>query len=189
MVRNRGPYGLSPPSGGHGRQQPDQTLDGVVAASSLKRAKMLNLLLCTLNWETLGQPKAPPSCAQLGAPISKQQHGVIERLEALLTHYLRMPQFDGHELGRAAGKFQGLIDLLQELPDLHSGSEDLFELLTELHKSFDPYKSHFPNPQKPSCPAHKSTVTVSMPSAKPVEAARVNGKIRQALMLQNIWIP
>jgi hypothetical protein len=26
--------------------------------------KMLNLLLCTLNSETLGQPKAPPPCAQ-----------------------------------------------------------------------------------------------------------------------------
>lgn len=74
---------------------------------------------------TLGQPKAPPPCAQLGAPISKQQPGVIERLEALLTHCLRMPQFHGHELGRAAGTFQGFIDSLQQLPDTHSGSGDL----------------------------------------------------------------
>ena len=109
-----------------GWQQPDKTHDRVVAASSLKPGqKMLNLLLCTLNWETLGQPKAPPPCAQLGAPISKQQPGVIERLEALLTHCLRMPQFHGHELGRAAGTFQGFIDSLQQLPDTHSGSGDL----------------------------------------------------------------
>lgn len=120
------------------------------------RAKMLNLLLCTLNWETLGQPKAPPPCAQLGAPISKQQPGVIERLEALLTHCLRMPQFDGHELGWAAGKFQGFIDSLQQLPDTHSGSEDHSNGQLNCKS-----KSHFPKPQKPNCPAQKEASEIS----------------------------
>ena len=115
IVHGPQPRSLWPaPPGGYGWQQPDKIFDSVVAASSLKPGqKMLNLLLCTLNSETLGQPKAPPPCAQWGAPISKQQPGVIERLEALLTHCLRMPQFDGHELGWAAGKFQGFIDSLQ----------------------------------------------------------------------------
>ena len=144
------------------------------------RAKLVNLLLCTLNWETLGCPKLPPSCAQLGAPISTHQHKVIERLEALVTHFLHMPCFEGHELGRATGKFEGLINSLQELPITNVGSEDLYELLSQLHRSFDPYSSHFASSLDLHRPAQSeakvasgSTVTVTMPSAKPVTAARV----------------
>ena len=144
------------------------------------RSRLVNLLLCTLNWEMLGHPKVPPSCAQLGAPISEHQHGIIERFEAMLTHFLSMAPFEGSELGRAAGKFQGLIDSLMELPKANLGYEDLFDVVSELHKSFDPYGSHFASKQKlPNPPCNQEpvtscgTVTVSIPSAKPVESARV----------------
>ena len=154
------------------------------------RAKLVNLLLCTLNWETLGCPKTPPSCARLGAPISDHQHRVIERIEALVTHFLHMPRFEGHELGRATGKFEGLIDSLKELPNTSVGSEDLFDILCHLHSSFDSYSSHFARSsnifsqsqshhdmshpaQKEASVASGGTATVSMPSAKPVTAARV----------------
>ena len=151
------------------------------------RARLVNLLLCTLNWETLGCPKVPPSCARVGAPISDHQHRVIERLEALVTHFLHMPCFEGHELGRAMGKFEGLIDSMKELPKSDLGSEDLYDILCKLHSSFDPYRSHFAtsakthhDPHVEQHPAQSeasvlsgSTVTVTMPSAKPVTAARV----------------
>lgn len=122
----------------------------------------------------------PPPNAQLGAPISEQQHGIIERFEAMLSHFLSVAPFEGSELGRAAGKFQGLIDTLTELPKSNLGFEDLFDVIHEMHKSFDSYGSHFapkpklPNPQLDhELLTSAGTVTVSMPSAKPVESARV----------------
>jgi hypothetical protein len=96
-----------------------------------------------------------------------------------------MAPFEGGELGRAAGKFQGLINSLKELPNTSLESQDLLELLTDMHNSFDPYSSHFANEKtQPSrSPAHpsepdigESTVTVNLPSAKPVIASRVKWK-------------
>ena len=142
------------------------------------RSRLLNCLICTLNWEVLGHPSVPPAHARLGASISPAQHQVIQRFEGLLSHFLRSGPFQGAELGRSAGKFQGLIDSMQELPAQFTGSEDLFELLTELHKSFDPYQSHFSKPESDPTPAEAMStdfgaVTVSMPSSKPVVASRV----------------
>ena len=144
------------------------------------RARLLNVLLCTLNWETLGNVKTPPSCAQPGAPISQHQHSIIERFEGMLSHFLSMAPFEGSELGRAAGKFQGLIDSLTELPKTTLRYEDLFDLFFDSRRSFDPYKSHFAKPVKlPDPPPDhepligRSTVTATLQSAKPVEADRI----------------
>ena len=45
------------------------------------RHELLSLVVCVLNWQLLGFPRAPPSSAVCGAPISVQQHEVLERLE------------------------------------------------------------------------------------------------------------
>ena len=148
------------------------------------RTELLNLLICALNWETLGHPKRPPPAAQLGATISVQQHCIIERLEAMLDHFLHMSPFDGVDLGRASGKFEGLIKSLSSLPICEMNHEDLTDLLSSLHGSFDPYSSHFAShetgkPKEPdpdhSCDfvAGRGTATVTIPGAKPVISSRV----------------
>lgn len=148
------------------------------------RTELLNLLICALNWETLGHPKRPPPSAQLGATISVQQHCIIERLEAMLDHFLHMSPFDGVDLGRASGKFEGLIKSLSSLPICEMNHEDLTDLLSSLHGSFDPYSSHFANHEtgkpKEADPDHscdfvagRGTATVTIPGAKPVISSRV----------------
>ena len=130
----------------------------------------------------LGHPKRPSPSAQLGATISVQQHCIIERLEAMLDHFLHMSPFAGVDLGRASGKFEGLIKSLSSVCKMNH--EDLTDLLSRLHGSFDPYSSHFashearkskePDPDH-SCDfvAGRGTATVTIPGAKPVISSRV----------------
>ena len=102
----------------------------------------------------------------------------------MLDHFLHMSPFDGTDLGRASGKFEGLIKSLSSLPVCKMNHQDLTDLLSSLHGSFDPYASHFANkkagkPQQPD-PDHScefvagcSTATVTIPGAKPVISSRV----------------
>jgi hypothetical protein len=69
------------------------------------RHELLQTVVCCLNWEVLGFPLEPPKHAQLGAPISVQQHEILERIESMLDHFLRMPEFEGDGLGRAQEKY------------------------------------------------------------------------------------
>lgn len=129
------------------------------------------------NWEVLGHAKRPPPSACLGAPITVQQHGIIERFETML-HYLHMAPFGGDDLGPAASKFQGLIDSLQEPPCARLGLEDLYELLMQVQTELNPYEAHFAQSVPERRPNHADgprcgAVTVDMPSAKPVVASRV----------------
>lgn len=105
-----------------------------------------------MNWETLGFPIVPPTIYCVGAHISPQQHGVLEHLESLLMHFLRMEPFDGASLGRGQEKFQLIINALKELPRCHQPPrlEDLTDLCSALHASFDPYSAHFERKPKPS---------------------------------------
>eukprot|EP00438_Fugacium_kawagutii_P027310 Skav202710 [mRNA] locus=scaffold654:644734:649143:+ [translate_table: standard] len=105
--------------------------------------ELLNVVICALNWETLGFPAEAPSHARLGASISMQQHQVIERKEGMLWHYLQVPSFDGDDLGRAYEKFAKVISNVKELPLCKLGFEDLTELASAIHSGFDPYSSHF----------------------------------------------
>ena len=56
------------------------------------KAKVLQVVVCTLNWLSLGYPKSPPPEARLGAPISSQQHDMLERLEELVGYYFLQRQ-------------------------------------------------------------------------------------------------
>ena len=73
--------------------------------------------------------------------MSVQQHEILERIESMLDHFLRMPEFEGDGLGRAQEKFSNIIKHIQELP--FSGFEDLTKLAELVHDKFDPYRGHF----------------------------------------------
>ena len=151
--------------------------------------QLLNVVICSLNWESLGFPASPPGCAQLGAPISAQQHTVIERLESLVAHFMRMPDFVGDDLGRAKEKFVSVIRTIQELPWCKLGFEDLTELALQVEATFDPYRSHFDRGQSTANvaadePGHQcrfdsfpASATLDNPTgAMPVRSDRVKWK-------------
>ena len=97
------------------------------------RARLLQLLVSSLNWETLGHPCRAPARACIGFSIGAQQHLVLERLETKLTHFLRAAQFFPDDLGRANDKFQGVIKRMQELPRCKLGLQDLELMIQRVH--------------------------------------------------------
>lgn len=107
------------------------------------RHRLLQLLVCTLNWEALGCPKHAPAECKLGAPISVQQHLVLERLEIKLNHFLKCPPFAADDLGRAKEKFGVVISLVKELPQCSLGLQDLAVLFQSIHNSMNPYSQQF----------------------------------------------
>ena len=108
------------------------------------RAELLNLVLITLNWETLGFPAVAPPGARVGAFLTVQQHSAIERFEDMLDHFLHMSPFGCDELGRASDKFQSVIKCIEELPRCELELQDLFECLQHVQVGLDPYaKPHF----------------------------------------------
>ena len=149
--------------------------------------ELLTLVISALNFETLGFPIVPPAQACAGYPISVAQHEVHERIEAMIAHFMRMPEFQSDDLGRVTGKFRDVIRVIEELPSNPSSCdavrfEDLTSLISDLHADFDKY--HRSNRNVPSSkffssdtaeePAEFSS-TVQMPSsgALPVVADRV----------------
>ena len=85
------------------------------------RHRLLQLLVCTLNWEALGNPKHAPAECKSGRPISVQQHLGLERLEIKLNHFLKCPPFVADDLGRAKEKFSVVISLVKEFPQCNLG--------------------------------------------------------------------
>ena len=144
-------------------------------------------MICSLNWECLGYPARAPPNACLGAPLTDQQHSVIENLECMIDNFLHMnPSFG--DLGRATEKFSGLINIAKELPRCHR-FEDLDNLLTILHGEFDHYSNKFV-PSKSDLPSKSQdnvddpdhsckfatsrvSATAATAGARPVIASRV----------------
>ena len=157
------------------------------------RHELLNVAICALNWESLGFPSQPPGSAQIGAPISSQQHQVIERLEKLIWHFTDVPTFSGDDLGRCYEKFSNVIHTIKELPLCKLRIVDLIELAEHLKTEFDPYSSHFsskhvvPDSHVPSddpgcqsdhgfCLEHPQTLKPLNAGSLPVESDRVKWK-------------
>ena len=92
------------------------------------RAHLLQVVVCCLNWETLGHPRTPPPCCRLGDPISVSQHRVLDHLEGLLDRYLSCGSFAADALGRCAPRFHALLRVAKELPH----NEDVDPVLREL---------------------------------------------------------
>lgn len=153
------------------------------------RHRLLQLIICSLNWEVLGHPTVPPRHAVLGASISSQQHDVICRLENFVDHLLHGDSFLPSDLGRASEKFHDLIQQVQGFPQSldQVSDEDILNLLAQLQSQFDPYSSHFgrekcstkqsadtAESEHPFCfPAVQTSTHGSAAGSKPVVASRV----------------
>lgn len=146
------------------------------------RAKhdLLVLVVISLNFEVLGFPKQPPPNAQIGASISRIQHETLERIESMIDHFMHMHAWRADDLGRAREKFEMLINQTKELPTC--GLEDLSQILSDLHGSFDAYSSHFAPKVEPQsqdqfhhCTAAGQSLATAdaFASARPVISDRV----------------
>ena len=157
------------------------------------KAKVLQVVVCTLNWLSLGYPKSPPKEARLGAPISKQQHEMLERLESLVGYFLSAPDVDLSDLGRAGDKMAKLFMAAIQLPfsSVDAEWDELASFLDILHKDFDPYgkrKDPDDSPGSEQTEFHRECATeptklgppvpVSISPAKPVVADRIKWKLR-----------
>lgn len=106
-------------------------------------ARFVQLSLASLNWEMLGRPLIPLPEARLGFPCSEAQHEIIEHLEDMAWHFLAMDNFAADDLGRFQSKYQGIINMLQELPQCKLTGKDLLNTAISLHQDFDSYHGHF----------------------------------------------
>ena len=146
------------------------------------RHELLQIALISLNWETLGFVPTPPKEAVLGAPISAQQHAIIERVEGMLDHFLHMSLFEADDLGRSSEKFQSVIKLIQSFPKCKLDVEVLEESFVHVQRYLDSY-GHRPesgcssttvdDPAHLRCSDVGAVAKTSLASAKPVIADRV----------------
>ncbi len=153
------------------------------------RHRLLQLIICSLNWEVLGHPVIPPRHAMIGANISPQQHDVITRLEKLVDHLLHGEPFLPSDLGRASEKFHDIIQEVGRFSQTYEdvSDEDILNLLSQLQSHFDPYSSHFgryeteskqtgksPETKHPFCiPAAQTAGCSTASGSRPVVASRV----------------
>ena len=104
------------------------------------RTQLLQILVCSLNWETLGHASVPPRHARAGMPVTSQQQRVLDLLEAQIDHFLRVPPFLADDLGRSASKFFSFAKLVEELPNDKRVGQDLLDWADMLHGLFRPYE-------------------------------------------------
>ena len=80
---------------------------------------LVRLQVGVLNWLSLGCPCIPPPCACAGgAPVTDEQHLVLETLERHTLHFLRAGPFSATSLGRSAEKYELLARMVEELPQV-----------------------------------------------------------------------
>ena len=144
------------------------------------QARLLQLVVCALNWECLGYPKDPPKHARIGAPTTAAQQKVLDLLEAQIAHFLCAPPFAADDLGRSSEKFNSIARMLQELPFDSLRGEDLSLWASVLRASFHPYKGSGVSEGRPShasCQPGGSTepsfVNFRNATALPVVAERI----------------
>lgn len=102
------------------------------------RNLVVQQIVCTLNWEALGHIKVPPPAARVGAPLSSDQLSMIERIEGMVSYFMRAGDFSASSLGRSADKLSRILHACEELP-AQVQDEDLEFLATFVNSSFDPY--------------------------------------------------
>ena len=103
------------------------------------RHSLLQLVVATLNWETLGHPISPPPQACTGFVLTEEQWAMINRLERLVDHFVQAGPISSQSLGRSCEKFSNLPRTCQELPG--NQEVDLDELVFDLASKLDPYSS------------------------------------------------
>ena len=100
------------------------------------RARLLQVVICSLNWKTLGYPHSPPNSCIVGSPITSRQHSVIDHLDKLVGRLLHTAPFSAGSLGRAGAKFASFTRIVRELPiskgvDPHAELADLAGCILE----------------------------------------------------------
>ena len=141
------------------------------------RHQLLVVALSALNFQALGFCKKPPPEACLGAQISPSQHRILERLEDMISHFLRMSPFERRDLGRSREKFETLIGIVEKLPTCQSSDFDLLsEMLGFVQDSLDPYGSHFNREKMPPEAAEKFHECQLNPSSIPSKGLAVGSK-------------
>ena len=104
------------------------------------RAQVLQAVVITLNWLTLGNSLSPPDSCRAGAATTPAQDEALGRLEEMIHHFLSAPDADVSELGRAGEKLANLCKAGLQLPSGNSfGDSDLHSFLDSISSSFDPY--------------------------------------------------
>ena len=106
-------------------------------AKRVLSSRLLQLIVCALNWQPLGHPLQPPPAARLGALLSELQGAMLERLERFVMYFLSAPPVDLEALGRSADKFRDLFDRAGRLP-LRCGAP-VEPLLRDLVQDLNPY--------------------------------------------------
>ena len=88
--------------------------------------QLCQVVIATLNWETLSHPSQPPAKACIGSRMSLEQSNMIDRILGMIAHFTAFSSFVPSELGRASEQFdaflqdlQGLDLLTKELPNYH----------------------------------------------------------------------
>lgn len=90
--------------GDHGEQQ-----------DVIRRA--MNVVVLTLSWLHLGQPRVAPRAVRLGRKLTKSQWSVVRRLEPYLEPLVAAGDVGPKEMGRTAAKMESLDLLLGSLHD------------------------------------------------------------------------
>ena len=146
------------------------------------RHELLQLVLISLNWETMGFVSKPPKEATLGFPLSAQQHAIVERVESMLDHFLHVDCFGPDDLGRSGERFLSVINLIQSFPKCKLDVEVLEKSFMQVHEHLGPYRDRtepFCSPSTVDVPNHTCdsvrgrTAKTTSVSAKPVIADRV----------------
>lgn len=129
-------------------------------------------------WAELAQPWASfePSEACLGAKISQAQHAMLERIEELVSYFLKAAPAPFSELGRSAEKLGNLCKVSLRL-GRHDPCSHQDSFLDEISSSIDPYAKPGRSTQKHSTPStcHEQPVKTEdfSSSAEEVQADRV----------------
>ena len=147
------------------------------------RFKLLQDVVCFLNWIVLGYPTEPSDKAQAGEPWSADQYNVLEVLQDHIAHFCNLRPFSQDDLGRFGEKFSALRKSAQELPS--HVDVDLEGLLHEIQHGLGHYqkfeKPHFAaradhDQQHESCSHIPSQLSMPLSLNKPVVADRIKWK-------------
>ena len=123
--------------------------------------RIVQQVICTLNWEALGHVVKPPPAACAGFCISPDQHLMIERIESMILRFATAGSFEASTLGRSADKLERLFVACQELPGA-AQDVDLLDVVNSVRQGLDPYGSNSSSktPKNPEafCPKAQQTV-------------------------------
>ncbi len=138
---------------------------------------LIQQIICTLNWEALGHVSKPPPSGCVGSGYTDEQWAMVERIDALVSHFASAGSFEASSLGRSADKLERLLHACQELPEV-SQDVDLLGVSSVVKESLDPYSKNTSSKSSPDTFEHFAdskdvNIHVDTVSAKPVVADRI----------------